>query len=143
MKNITPLNNTPTIILVKELPVMNGGALSFGFGTGITGDIPTLRINVTFLGNVPTTKQQVKIATYESLYKIEGDGKIIEDEIYACCQQAVYAMRMFLQYDEIGRAIPEEYTLCPGKEAFEADLIDVAKMLNALGGKGKYPSPKS
>lgn len=81
----------------------------------------------------------IKIATYKSGYKIEGEGLILEEHVYNCCQQLIYAMKMFLQYNEIGRSIPQEIFLCPGKEAFQDDLMLMAKALNAIEGKRAFP----
>ena len=139
---IYPFNNTPTVVHVTKLPEISQGFLSFGFNPGKKGTNPIAHINVKFVVDTPTDKQ-VKICTYDSYYEIVTEGLIIEDDIYGCCQQAVYAMKRFLQFDEIGRSIPEEYLHCPGKEAFADDLIVLAKALNALGGRREgFPIPK-
>lgn len=138
MKTIEPFGNTPTIIHVKELPLLNNPSFGFGFNPGKLGDIPTLRVNVKLLVS-GSNNEEIKIATYDSRYKIQGEGLVLEDHIYACCQQTIHAMQMFLQFDIIGRSIPKEIFQCPGKEAFEADLIDMAKALNAMEGKRGMP----
>ena len=138
MKTIEPFNNTPTIVHVNELPTLNNPSFGFGFNPGKLGDIPTLRVNVKLLVSGDNNKE-IKIATYDSIYKIQGEGLILEDHIYACCQQAIYAMQKFLQFDGIGRSIPKEIFQCPEKEAFEDDLIDMARALNAIDGKRGFP----
>ena len=149
MKTIIPFNNTPTIIHVNELPVFNKASLFFGFNPGFIGNkdsplpnadnTPTVRVTVKLM-NTGANGEQIKIATYESVYKIQGEGLVLEEHIYDCCQQAVYAMTMFLKYDQIGRSIPHELMVCPGKEAFEDDLIHLAKFLNATEGKRNFPT---
>ena len=140
MKTISPFNNTPTIVHVSVLPPINDPSFFFGFNPGKYGNDPTVRITVKLIFN-SNSKEQIKIATYQSVYSIKGEGLILEDNIYVCCQQAIYAMQMFLQFDEIGRSIPKEIFLCPGKEAFEDDLVHLAKALNALEGKRGFPPP--
>lgn len=142
MKSITPTHNTPTIVHVPKLPPLNGSSLDFGFNPGKMGDIATIRVNVS-LSVKGEGNNRIKICTYDSLYKISGEGLVIEDNIYVCCVQAVHAMKMFLQFDSIGRHIPPELILCPVKEVFEEDLIDMAKALNAVDGKRGFPPPKS
>ena len=146
MKTIEPFNNTPTVVHVKELPPLNSPSFNFGFNVGGIGKIgekgiPVLTVNVK-LTVVGDNKEQIKISTYDSKYKLQGDGLILEDHIYSCCEQAIYAMKRFAQFDEIGRSIPQEIFQCPGKEAFEDDLSDLAKALNAIEGKRGFPPPK-
>ena len=142
MKTITPFNNTPTIVHVTELPLLEKLSLGFGFNPGFIGNppkIPTLRVNVKLLTDTKNDGQ-IKIATYDSVYRIEGEGLVLEDHIYACCEQAVYAMKKFLQFDKIGRSIPQELIQIAGKEAFEDDLTHLAKFLNATEGKRNFPT---
>lgn len=141
MRNITLFNNRATIVHVPALPSMKGGALAFGFAPGKLNETPTVRINIKSFGYL-LNDEQIHLATYEATYKIEGEGFVIEDNIYSCCNHATDAMRKFLEFHEIGRSIPDSYTLCPGKEAFGDDLIDVAKVLNAAEGKRGFPPPK-
>jgi hypothetical protein len=137
MKTISPLNNTPTIVHITEFPPLNNLLFNFGFNTGQYGDVPTVRVNVKLVNGIGA--EQIKIATYDSVYQIQGEGLVLEDHIYDCCLQAIYAMKMFLQFDEIGRSIPQEIFQCPGKEAFENDLVHLAKVLNSFEGKRNFP----
>jgi len=49
-------------------------------------------------------------------------------------------MKKFLQFDKIGRPIPQELIQIAGKEAFEDDLTHLAKFLNATEGKRNFPT---
>jgi len=60
---------------------------------------------------------------------------VLEEHIYGCCQQAIYAMQLFLHCHEIGRSIPKQLYIRQGKESFEDDLVHLAKYLNAIEGK--------
>ncbi len=139
MKTIIPFNNTPTIVHVSKLPPLTNPSLDFGFNIGSDGGTPILQVNIIFTVTGNGTSP-ISIATYNSHYKITGEGLIVEEHIFDCCRQAVYAMKKFLQLQEIGRAIPDESIQCPGKEAFEGDLIHLAKALNAIEGKRGFPS---
>ncbi len=141
MKTIRPFNNTPTIVHVTKLPELTNCNFDFGFNPGKLGDTPTIRVNVKFIAG-GNTNNPIKIATYDSAYEIKGEGLVLEDHIYACCQQAVHAMKLFLQYNEIGRSIPQDIIQCPGKDAFVNDLTELAKMLNAIDGKRGFPNPE-
>ncbi len=140
MKTIQPTNNTPTIVHVKELPPLLNPSFNFGFNPIKWGNTPAIRINVDLLVQ-GDNKATIKIATYNSIYKIEGEGLILEEHLYACCQQAIYAMQLFSKFHAVGRSIPQEIFQCPGKEAFEVDLIHLAKALNSIEGKRPFPPP--
>lgn len=138
MKNIRPFNNTPTIVHISQPVLITNTAFFFGFNPGKLGKTPTVRVNVRLISNAGS-KNEIRIATYDSIYEISGEGLVLEDHIHACCEQAVYAMKIFLQYNEIGRTIPQAIFRCPGKEAFGDDLIVLAKSLNSLEGKRGFP----
>lgn len=76
-----------------------------------------------------------KVFRYALLVEVKNITK------YNHCQQAIYAMQIFLPSHEIGRAIPKELFQCPGIESFEDDLSHLAKALNAIEGKRGFPSP--
>lgn len=146
MKTIEPFNNTPTVIHVKELPPLNSPSFDFGFNVGGIGKIgekgiPVLTVNVKLIV-IGENKERIKIATYDSKYKITGEGLILDEHIYTCIQQAIYAMQIFLPLHQIGRTIPKKIFLCPGKESFEDDLSHLSKALNAIEGKRGWPLPK-
>jgi hypothetical protein len=141
MKTIRPFNNTPTVVHVKELPPLIDLFFNFGYIPGKIDGSPTIRINVDLITKESAGTKQIKIATYNSFYEIKGEGLVLEQHIYDCCQQAIYAMKIFLQFHEIGKTIPQEIFQCPGKEAFVNDLVHLAKMLNAVEGKRKFPKP--
>lgn len=138
MKTIRPFNNIPTVFHVTELPPFKNPRYGFGYQFGKKGENPALRVKVDLLvsGEGDTT---IKVATYNSWYEIEGEGLILEDTVFACCQQAIYGMKIFCQFHEIGRSIPESFFQPPAKEAFEDDLVEVAKALNSIDGKRPFP----
>lgn len=140
MKTLQPFNNTPTIIHVTELPPLTNASFAFGFNPGKFGEIPTVRINIKLLA-LAGNKEHVKIATYDCIYKVMGEGLILEEHIYECCRHAIASMQMFAKYHPIGKSIPPEIFRCPEKEAFENDLIHLAKALNSIEGKRPFPPP--
>ncbi len=127
---------------VTELPPLNACSLGFGFNPGEMDNTPAVRVNVSFFVN-GAGSNPIRICTYDSVYKISGEGLVIEEDIYTCCMHATSSMKNFLQFDAIGRKIPPELILCPAKEVFGEDLINIAKALNAIDGKRGFPLPQA
>ena len=146
MKTISIVSNIKPIVYVNKIPALYGSSFTFGFAPGgLATDrvihTPILRIGVDLSTN-DKEGNIIKLATYETTYKMEGEGLIIEDNIYSCCQTTVHGMKTLIRFHPVGRSIPQEIFLCSPKEAFEDDLIQTAKELNAIDGKRGFPLPK-
>ncbi|SDW83857.1 hypothetical protein SAMN05444410_10695 [Hydrobacter penzbergensis] len=140
MKTITLTHNTPAVFHVRELPPLKEMALGFGFNPGKMGEDAAIRINISLSVN-GENGIRIIVCTHDSMYKMEGEGLVIEDNIFDCCLNSISLMKMFLKFHQLGRLLLQELNslALPSKDSFGEDLIDVAKALNAIEGKRGFP----
>lgn len=138
MKKIEPFTNEPIKVHVAEIPTLNSPSLQFAYKPGKHNDIATLKLNIKLLVK-GVDDNKTEIATYVCTYKVSGEGLVIDDHIYKCLEHATHSMKVLLQFDKIGRSIPQQFFQCPEREVFEDDLTFLAKHLNAIDGKRPFP----